>query len=82
MFSFIFKISKNNIIIDLLSIERNYVLVNSNLIGGANERRIPIRDVILNDRQGTQEFTLFDKLPVPNFYLRKIEGTSVSKGKI
>lgn len=38
---------KPNIMIDALSVERNYVLVNSNLIGGPSEKMLPLKQ--LND---------------------------------
>ena len=71
--------------IDMLSVERNFVLVNSNLIGGPAEKLIPSRDFILeqqhNDRSimaeknKTYAYPLFDELPVPEFYLKKCDYT-------
>ena len=36
-------VSRTEIVIDMLSVERNYLLVKSHLIGGPNERNIPPR---------------------------------------
>ena len=46
---------KNEIIIDLLSVERNFVLVRSNVLGGPNETRIPNR---LSPRDVTYLFSI------------------------
>lgn len=42
------KSSQSEIIIDMLSVERNFVLVNANLIGGPNEKRLPSRSLSEN----------------------------------
>lgn len=73
--------------IDMLSVERNFVLVNSNLIGGANEKLMPSRDFILeqhhNDRSimteknKTYAYPLFDELPVPEFYFKTSDYSTI-----
>lgn len=40
---YIIIVSRTEIVIDMLSVERNYLLVKSHLIGGPNERNIPPR---------------------------------------
>lgn len=64
----------------MLSVERNFVLVNSYLIGGPNEKLIPSRDFILEqhhndksfmaEKNKTYAYPLFDEMPVPDFYLK------------
>ncbi len=64
----------------MLSVERNFVLVNSNLIGGPNEKLIPSRDFIIEQQHNDKSFSaeknktyaypLFDEMPVPDFYLK------------
>lgn len=72
--------------IDMLSVERNFVLVNSNIIGGPSEKLVPSRDFILeqqpyNDKSVTSEknktyaYPLFDELPVSDFYLKQCDYT-------
>jgi hypothetical protein len=43
--------------IDMLSVERNFVLVNSNLIGGPNEKLIPSRDFIIEQQHNDKSFS-------------------------
>ncbi len=68
------------IMIDMLSVERNFVLVNGNLIGGPAEKVLPSRNTNTNQNENfksngesTQKFAfpLFDTLPVPSYYTKK-----------
>ena len=74
--------------IDMLSVERNFVLVNSNIIGGPSEKLVPSRDFILeqqqyneksllNEKNKTYAYPLFDELPVPDFYLKQCDYTLI-----
>jgi len=51
------------IIVDVLSLERNYILVKTFLVGGPSERNLPLRTL----HNGKHE--LFSSYPVPNVYL-------------
>jgi hypothetical protein len=42
--------SLNEIIVDILSVERNFVLVNANLIGGPNEKMCASRMSSISDK--------------------------------
>jgi len=54
------------IILDMLSLERNYILVKTFLIGGPSERNLPLRTL----QNGKHKFSyeLFASYPVPNMY--------------
>lgn len=81
--------NKRSIIIDMLSIERNFVLVNSNLIGGPCEKLLPPRNTDTNqnenfkstDQKTVFDFPLFDSLPVPSYYTRKTAASNVKNDK-
>ncbi|XP_077031352.1 protein broad-minded isoform X3 [Agelaius phoeniceus] len=57
-------------IIDGLSVERNHVLVRINLIGGPQERILPLRE--LDKDSGLYPWPMFSSLPVPKCYLAEI----------
>jgi hypothetical protein len=67
---------QGQIIVDMLSLERNFVLVNANLIGGPSEKRLPPRNTDTDQNENFRSaphaytFPLFDTLPVPDYYLR------------
>ncbi|ELT95085.1 hypothetical protein CAPTEDRAFT_176131 [Capitella teleta] len=63
------------IIIDMLSVERNYLLVKTYLIGGPSERVLPPRDVSESNERILM-YPLFANYPVPNDYLVKITNRS------
>ncbi|XP_068866991.1 protein broad-minded isoform X1 [Aphelocoma coerulescens] len=54
-------------IIDGLSVERNHVLVRINLIGGPQERILPLRE--LDKGSGLYPWPMFSSFPVPKYYL-------------
>ncbi len=60
--------SSSPIIIDILSIERNYVLVQSNVIGGPREKSIPSRHI--DNKSNLHKYPLFHSLPVPLVYVK------------
>jgi len=55
------------IVLDMLSLERNYILVKTFLVGGPSERSLPLRTL----QNGKHEFSyeLFASYPVPNMYI-------------
>ncbi|XP_013814533.1 protein broad-minded isoform X3 [Apteryx mantelli] len=57
-------------IIDGLSIERNHVLVRINLIGGPQERILPLR--VLDKGSDPYPWPMFSSFPLPKCYLSKI----------
>jgi len=54
-------------ILDMLSLERNYILVKTFLVGGPSERNLPPRTLENEGREFTYE--LFSKYPVPSMYM-------------
>ncbi|KAM6405295.1 protein broad-minded isoform 2-T2 [Pluvialis apricaria] len=57
-------------IIDGLSVERNHVLVRINLIGGPQERILPLR--VLDTGSDPYPWPMFSSFPLPNCYLAEI----------
>ncbi|NXD22821.1 BROMI protein, partial [Spelaeornis formosus] len=57
-------------IIDGLSVERNHILVRINLIGGPQERILPLRE--LEKGSGLYPWPMFSSFPVPKCYLAEI----------
>ncbi|XP_064610719.1 protein broad-minded-like isoform X2 [Liolophura sinensis] len=69
---------RNDIIIDMLTVERNYILIKSYLIGGPSERVLPPRCL----SQGKGElypYPLFTSYPVPREYTPNLTGRSAMK---
>uniref|UniRef100_A0A8D2NCY6 Protein broad-minded n=1 Tax=Zonotrichia albicollis TaxID=44394 RepID=A0A8D2NCY6_ZONAL len=64
-------------IIDGLSVERNHVLVRINLIGGPQERILPLRE--LDKDSGLYPWPMFSSLPVPKCYLAEIPRKAESR---
>ncbi|KGL74378.1 Protein broad-minded, partial [Tinamus guttatus] len=60
---------RGDFIIDGLSIERNHILVRINLIGGPQERILPLR--VLDKGSDPYPWPMFASLPLPNCYLLK-----------
>jgi len=58
---------ENGIILDMLSLERNYILVKTFLVGGPSERHLPPRTVQNGDHKFSHE--LFSSYPVPSMYI-------------
>jgi len=56
---------ENGIILDMLSIERNYILVKTFLVGGPSERKLPPRTL----EGGNFPCELFSSYPVPSMYV-------------
>ncbi|NWJ10819.1 BROMI protein, partial [Crypturellus undulatus] len=61
---------RGDFIIDGLSIERNHILVRINLIGGPQERILPLR--VLDKGSDPYPWPMFASLPLPACYLLKI----------
>ncbi|XP_053918239.1 protein broad-minded isoform X3 [Cuculus canorus] len=59
-----------NFIIDGLSVERNHVLVRINLIGGPQERILPLR--VLDKGSDPYPWPMFSSFPLPKCYLAEI----------
>ncbi|XP_064303456.1 protein broad-minded isoform X4 [Phalacrocorax carbo] len=57
-------------IIDGLSVERNHVLVRINLIGGPQERILPLR--VLDKGSDPYPWPMFSSLPLPKCYIAEI----------
>lgn len=75
-------VDTRDIMIDMLSVERNFVLVNGNLIGGPLEKVLPTRNTNQNENVKSNgedsnhrfDLPLFDTLPVPSYYIKKQSG--------
>ncbi|NWX90911.1 BROMI protein, partial [Nothoprocta pentlandii] len=61
---------QGDFIIDGLSIERNHILVRINLIGGPQERILPLR--VLDKGSDPYPWPMFSSLPLPKCYVSKI----------
>lgn len=59
------------IMIDMLSLERNYILVKTYLIGGPSERVVPPRTLQLGSNSSFA-FPLFSSYPIPNEYVPNV----------
>nr|XP_022341873.1 protein broad-minded-like isoform X5 [Crassostrea virginica] len=70
---------KEEIILDMLSLERNHILVRSFLIGGPSERILPPRSIDETKKTGAYSFPLFSSYPVPREYIPSIGGRSTIK---
>uniref|UniRef100_A0A8C3PVG4 Protein broad-minded n=1 Tax=Chrysolophus pictus TaxID=9089 RepID=A0A8C3PVG4_CHRPC len=57
-------------IVDSLSVERNHVLVRINLIGGPQERILPLR--ALDKGSDPYPWPMFSSFPLPNCYLAEV----------
>ncbi|XP_071784786.1 protein broad-minded-like isoform X1 [Asterias amurensis] len=66
------------IVIDLLSIERNHLLVRTNVIGGPTERLLPPH-TLLKDASDPYPWPLFYTLPVPKEYTSSVTRSPSSK---
>ncbi|XP_009997507.1 PREDICTED: protein broad-minded [Chaetura pelagica] len=64
-------------IIDSLSVERNHVLVRINLIGGPQERILPLRE--LDKGNDPYPWPMFSSFPLPRCYLSEIPKKSEFK---
>ncbi|KAK7940122.1 hypothetical protein WMY93_003448 [Mugilogobius chulae] len=64
---------KGEIILDSLSVERNYVLVYVSVVGGPSERKLPPRSI----QEGDEPFPwpMFSCLPVPQCYTVEFKDT-------
>ncbi|XP_072017190.1 protein broad-minded-like [Amphiura filiformis] len=65
-------------IVDMLSIERNHILVRSYVIGGPSERRLPCRD-LEKASDDPYPWPLFASFPVPKEYTTTISRPSAIK---
>jgi hypothetical protein len=65
------------IIFDMMSLERNYILVKTYWIGGPSERRLPPRTI--ENKDGNFGFPLFSSYPVPGDYLTNVSYARNSK---
>ena len=71
-------LGSNDIIIDMLSVERNYVLVRTYLVGGPSERILPSR-TLQQDGMNPYPQPIFSSYPVPREYIPNIAGRSALK---
>lgn len=69
---------RDGIIVDMLSVARNYILVKCHLLGGPTERILPSRD-LLQSKDGLYPFPLFSSFPVPREYTPNLTGRSTLK---
>ncbi len=74
----VFDFSDSAIVIDLLSIERNHLLVRTNVIGGPTERLLPPH-TLLKDGSDPYPWPLFSTLPVPKEYTPSVTRSPSSK---
>ncbi|XP_048254918.1 protein broad-minded-like isoform X2 [Haliotis rufescens] len=65
-------------IVDVLSVERNFLLVKTHLIGGPTERMIPPRS-LEQTRDGVYPYPLFSAYPLPREYCPNLAGRSAMK---
>jgi hypothetical protein len=65
------------IVFDMLSLERNYILVKTYWTGGPSERRLPPRTI--ENKDATFGYPLFSSYPVPGDYLTKASYAKNSK---
>ncbi|CAG2217906.1 unnamed protein product [Mytilus edulis] len=70
---------REEIIIDMLSIERNYVLVRAFLIGGPSERILPPRGLDMDTRGHVYPYPLISSYPVPRAYIPNLGARSTVK---
>ncbi|KAL4234490.1 hypothetical protein ACF0H5_006135 [Mactra antiquata] len=68
---------QKEIIVDMLSVERNNILVRTYLIGGPTERMLPYRN--LDDYSMPYPHPMFSSYPVPREYSPNIGGRSALK---
>ncbi|NWX51915.1 BROMI protein, partial [Steatornis caripensis] len=61
---------RGDFIIDGLSVERNHILVRINLIGGPQERILPLR--VLDQGSDPYPWPMFSSFPLPKCYLAEI----------
>ncbi|XP_064641572.1 protein broad-minded-like isoform X2 [Lineus longissimus] len=66
------------IIIDMLSVERNYILVKGWTIGGPSERILPSKN-LLEDKGNPYPFPMVTKFPIPRDYLPTMAGRTALK---
>ncbi|GFO20670.1 protein broad-minded [Plakobranchus ocellatus] len=64
---------------DALSLERNYVLVKTFMIGGPSERTLPSRTLEEDKSGNIKSPTLFSSYPIPREYQPNIAGRSAMK---
>ena len=73
-----FLICSKNIIVDMLSVERHYILVKTYLIGGSTERSLPARTM---PEQGHYPHTLFSKYTDLKEYVKPVAKSSMKQGE-
>ncbi|XP_050398519.1 protein broad-minded isoform X2 [Patella vulgata] len=76
------KTDSDQFIIDMLSAERNYILVSSFLIGGPSERILPPHSLEQGETQKPgviYPYPMFSSYPVPKEYIPNLAGRSVMK---
>ncbi|KAI8790403.1 protein broad-minded [Biomphalaria glabrata] len=67
------------IIVDVLSLERNYILVKTFLIGGPSERTLPLRSLENDRTEIVKPPTLFSSYPIPKEYQPNIAGRAAGR---
>lgn len=71
-----------NMILDQLSVARNYVLVNAELLGGAQEKNVPPWTLNDNDSTLLTSISLFaGTMPLPDIYTTKVAYGSLNNTK-
>ncbi|KAJ8303233.1 hypothetical protein KUTeg_019629 [Tegillarca granosa] len=68
-----------DIIIDMLSVERNHILVRSYLIGGPSERILPPRHLNQSVKDGVYPCPMFSSYPVPREFTPNLGGRTAMK---
>ena len=72
-----------NIILDQISIARNYVLVNAELIGGVQEKNMPPWTLNENDSSLLTSIALFaGEMVLPDIYINKVSYGNLNNTKI
>lgn len=71
--------SNGKIIIDGLTVERNYILVKSYVVGGPSERLLPLR-TLSDDAANPYPFAMVTGYPVPKEYALKLSSKAAVKG--
>lgn len=65
--------SGGNIVLDQLSLARNHVLVNAELLGGSQEKNMPPWTINENDSSLLTSMPLFGgTMPIPDIYTNKV----------
>ena len=76
-----FDFGRSDIILDMLSLERNYILIKTFAVGGPSERVIPPRE-LADDRVDSFKYPLFSEFPPPDEYFpQMLTKPSIKQGQ-